>query len=534
MLSCSNSLNRHVLTILDKCSNLNHLKQLQAHLITLGHGNTHLYAFKLIRFCTIRLRDLTYARHLFDKFPSPNIYLYTAIISAHASVSDHQSSLLLYRDMIRANRSKPNHFMFSIILKSFPEAVKRYGVELVQAQIVKSGYGRNTAVQTAILDAYCRYGVEIGHARKVFDEISERNVVSWTAMISGYAKAGKMGNAVLLFEEMPERIRDTPFWNCIISGCVQNGLFSEAVDFFTRMVVEGKNTPNQGTIVCVLSALGHSGMLRVGKCIHGYIYRNGFNLDLFVANGLIDMYGKCGALEKSRIVFDNCDEKNLTSWNCLINCYALHGQCVEAIAIFEDMLRRHGDEVAPDGVTFVGLLSACNHGGLVAEGRYYYDMMIQKYKIEPKIEHYGCLVDLLGRSGRFEEAMAVVNGMRVLPDEVVWGSLLNGCKIHRRVDLAEFAVKKLMEINSDNGGYRSILANLYGEMGKWDEAGRIRKTLSEENVCKAAGCSWIEVDDRVNNFKSVDKSHPMTEEIYAVLECLADTYKMQYDYCVTT
>ncbi|KAL6505435.1 hypothetical protein OROHE_022814 [Orobanche hederae] len=533
MLPCSNSLNRHVLTVLDKCSNLNHLKQLQAHLVTLGHGNTHFYAFKLIRLCTGRLCNLGYARHLFDRFTSPNIYLYTAIISAYASVADHQSAALLYLGMIRENRSRPNHFMFSIILKSLPEVVKSYGVELVQSQIVKMGYFGNTAVQTAILDAYSKYRVEVGLARKVFDEMSDRNVVSWTAMISAYTRAGQVGNAVLLFEEMPEGIRDTPFWNCIIAGCVQNGLFSEGIEFLRRMVVEegvgGRNKPNQRTVVCVLSAVGHNGTLQVGKCIHGYIYRNNLSLDLFTVNSLIDMYGKCGSLEKARILFNKSAEINLTSWNCLINCYALHGRCHEAVAIFEDM-QLHEEAVKPDRVTFVGLLSACTHGGLVVEGRRYYDMMIKKYKIEPQIEHYGCLVDLLVRSGKFEEAMEVVKGMRVSPDEAVWGSLLNGCKIHRRMDLAEYAVKKLIEISPDNGGYSAMLANLYGEMGKWDDAWKIRKTLSEGNASKAAGCSWIEVDDKLHSFHSVDRLHPKVGEMYAVLGCLAGTCKLHYAY----
>lgn len=423
--------------------------------------------------------------------------------------------------MIRENRSKPNHFMFSIILKSWPEVVRSYGVELVQAQIGKSGFSGYPVVQTAILDAYSRDDVLL--ARKVFDEMSERNVVSWTAMISGYTRAEKMGNAILLFEEMPEEIRDTPFWNCIIAGCVQNGLFSEAIEFFRRMVVEEGSRPNQGTIVCTLSALGHSGVLQIGKCIHGYIYRNGLSLCLFVANGLIDMYGKCGSFKKSRIVFDKSPETNLASWNSLMNCYALHGRSHEAIHFFEDMLR-HEDGLKPDAVTFVGLLNACAHGGLVTEGRRYYDMMIKDYGIEPQIEHYGCLIDLLGRSGQFEEAMEVVQGMKTLADEVVWGALLNGCKIHRRTDLAEFAVKKLIEINPKNGGYSAMLANLYGELGKWDEAQKVRKRLSEGNVYKAAGCSWIEIDNQIHSFHSAGKSHARKEEIYAVLKCLADTY----------
>ncbi|KAL8532802.1 hypothetical protein ACS0TY_009128 [Phlomoides rotata] len=469
MLPSSTSLNRHVLAILDKCNDLHHLQQLQSHLISLGHGNTHFYAFKLIRFCTTRLCNLRYARFL------------------------------------------------------------SYGVELVQAQIGKSGFGGYPVVQTAILDAYSRYGDDVHLARKVFDEMSERNVVSWTAMISRYTRAGKVGNAILLFEEMPEEIRDTPFWNCIIAGCVQNGLFSEAIAFFRRMVVEEGNRPNQGTVVCTLSALGHSGMLQIGKCIHGYIYRNGLSLCLclYVVNGLIDMYGKCGSFEKSRIIFDKSPETNLATWNSLINCYALHGRSHDVIRFFEDMLQ-HEDGLKPDVVTFVGLLNACTHGGLVSEGRHYYDMMINDYGIEPQIEHYRCLIDLLGRSGRFEEAMEVVQGMRVPPDEAVWGALLNGCKIHRRTDLAEFAVKQLLEINPDNGGYSAMLANLYGELGKWDEEQKVRKKLSEENAYKAAGCSWIEVDNQIHSFHSVDKSHARKEEIYAVLKCLADTSTMQY------
>ncbi|XP_047980770.1 pentatricopeptide repeat-containing protein At1g33350-like isoform X1 [Salvia hispanica] len=520
--------NSHICAILAKCSNLNHLKQLHAHLITLGHGHIHLYAFKLIRFCATRLRDLTYARHLFDKFPSPNIYLYTAIVDACACATDHRAAALIYRDMVRENRSRPNEFILSIVLKSWPEVARCHGVETVQAQIVKLGFCGYPVVQTAVMDAYARCGAEIGVARKVFDEMPERSVVSWTAMISGYMRAGRVWDAILLFEEMPEGIRDTPFWNCVIAGCVQNGLFSEAIEFFTRMVLGGANRPNQGTVVCVLSALGDSGMLQFGRCIHGYVYRSGHSLDLFVASGLIDMYGKCGSFDKSRTVFEMSDQTNLASWNALINCYALHGRSNEAVAAFQDMMRRGREELKPDAITFVGLLNACTHGGLVEEGCGYFAMMVGDFGIEPRIEHYGCLVDLLGRAGRFQEALEVVSGMRVPPDEVVWGSLLNACKIHRRGDLAEFAVGKLVEMSPGNGGYRAMLANLHGEMGKWDEARRVRADLTGGGGYKAAGCSWIEVEGMIHGFYSVDRSHPRTEEMYEVLRCLGDASRVEH------
>ncbi|CDP11100.1 unnamed protein product [Coffea canephora] len=521
------NLNNHVLAILDKCKRLNHLKQLQAFLITLGHSKTQFFVFKLVRFCTVKLSNITYARLIFDHLDSPNSHLYTAMITAYTSLQDHHTSLFLYREMVRNSQERPNHFIFPIVLKSSPVVVRPYGTEMVHSQIESSGFGKYQVVETALLDAYSRFSADIQIARKLFDGMSERTVVTWTAMISGYTRVGQIGDAILLFEEMSECERDPPFWNSIIAGCTQNGLFSEAISFFRRMVLEEnmsrRNRPDQVTVLCALSACGHSGLLQLGKSIHGYVYRNSLSLNKFVSNALVDVYGKCGSLKEARRVFDQTQNPTLTSWNSMINCYALHGKSESAISVFEEMLEC-ADQVEPDGVTFVGLLNACTHVGLVEQGRHYYDMMVQRYGIEPKIEHYGCLIDLLGRAGQFDEAFKVVSGMKIVPDEVVWGSLLNGCKIHGRPDLAEFAVKKLIEIDPNNGGYIAMLATLYGAMGKWDEARELRKMLMEQNAYKTPGCSWIELDNQVHQFYSVDKSHPRTEEIYAVLECLADSY----------
>ncbi|CAK9155815.1 unnamed protein product [Ilex paraguariensis] len=517
----SSDLYKHVLSIVEKCTHLNHLKQLQAHIITLGYSQTQFYQFKLVRLCTISLTNLNYARYIFDNLKSPNVYLYTAMITAYSSLPDPESSLLLYRDMVRKGRPKPNQFIYPHVLKSCPEAVKSYGTELVHVHIVKTGFGKHPIVQTSLLDSYSRFCSNVNGARGLFDEMSERNVVSWTAMISGYTRVGQIGNAVSLFEEMPER--DIPSWNAVIAGCTQNGMFTEAISLFRRMVVEeGEvlgNRPNQVTVVCALSACGHTGTLQLGRCIHGFTYRCGLNPDLFISNALVDMYGKCGTLVQARRVFDKALKRSLTSWNSMINCFGLHGQSERSIGVFEEMMECK-DKVRPDAVTFIGLLNACTHGGLVEQGRAYFDMMITDYAIEPRIEHYGCLIDLLGRAGQFEEAMEVVEGMRIPPDEVVWGSLLNGCKIHGHTDLAEFAVKKLIEIDPNNGGYQIMLANVYGEIGKWDEVRKVRKKLTEQHASKTPGCSWIEVDNKVHQFYSVDKTHPRTEEIYTVLECL--------------
>ncbi|KAK7380184.1 hypothetical protein VNO78_32665 [Psophocarpus tetragonolobus] len=508
------NLNELVLETLRKRSELKQLKQLQGYLTTLGHAHTHFYAFKLIRFCVLTLSNLSYARLIFDHLPSPNTHLFTAIITAYAAhPATHPSALSLFRHMLRSQPPRPNHFIFPHVLKSSHHS---FSVQSLHAQIVKSGFHHFPVVQTALVHSYSKLLGGMDNAKKVFDEMSHRNVVSFTAMVSGFARVGDVETAVRVFNEMPER--DVPSWNALISGCTQNGAFTQGIELFRKMVWEC-NRPNGVTVVCALSACGHTGMLQLGRWIHGYVYKNLFVFDSFVSNALVDMYGKCGSLGKAREVFEMNPEKGLTSWNSMINCFALHGQSDSAIAIFEQMVEGR-DGVRPDEVTFIGLLNACTHGGLVEKGYSYFEMMVREYGIEPQIEHYGCLIDLLGRAGRFDEAMDVVKGMSMKPDEVVWGSLLNGCKVHGRTDLAEFAAKKLVEINPHNGGYGIMLASVYGELGKWDEVKNVWRTLKQQKSYKVPGCSWIEVDDQVHQFYSLDKSNTKTEELYGVLESI--------------
>ncbi|XP_077210393.1 pentatricopeptide repeat (PPR) superfamily protein [Tasmannia lanceolata] len=512
------SLNQHILSLLQKCNHLTQLKQIQAFLLTLGHGQTDFFAFKLVRFCALTLTQLHYARLIFDSLNSPNVYLYTAMITAYSSRSDSHSTFALYNKMLHKGRPKPNHFIFPHVLKSCWEVCDVQGIKSVHTHILKSGFDGYAVVQTALVDSYSKCS-EVETAHQVFDEMSERNVVAWTAMVSGYARVGMVGNAILMFDEMPER--DVPSWNAIIAGCTQNGLFSEAISLFRRMILGGER-PNQITVVCALSACAHLGMLQLGKWIHGYIHKNGIGPSSFIANALLDMYGKCGSLNEARRLFDQMSERSLTSWNSMINCLALHGQSANAIALFKEM--EHVG-VKPDEVTFVGLLNACTHGGLVDEGCRYFDLMDKDYRIEPRIEHYGCVIDLLGRVGRFDEAMEIIKGMRIEPDEVVWGSLLNGSRIHGNMELAEFSVQRLLEIDPNNAGYVVMLANIYSECGKWEDVGKVRKMLKERGGQKTPGCSWIELDSEVHQFYSADKMHPRAEEIHEILESLVGLSK---------
>ncbi|XP_024994960.1 pentatricopeptide repeat-containing protein At1g33350 [Cynara cardunculus var. scolymus] len=513
-MRASSNLNSQILGILDKVNHLNHLKQLQAYLITSGHSQDQFFSFKLVRCCVLSLSNFDYARQIFSSLVSPNVYLYTAMITAYSFQPDHDSSLLLYRDMVRKKRPKVSHFIYPHVLKSCPEVLGSNGTKMLHTQILRTGYGEYPVVQTALLDAYSRFSSDIGIARLLFDEMSERNVVSWTAMISGYTRAGEMENAVELFEQMPDR--DTPSWNSIIAGCTQNGMYSEAIRLLRRMIADGMK-PNHVTVLCSLSAFGHMGMLQLGKSTHGYVLRNGLAPNSLIANGLVDMYGKCGSLKEARRVFDDTLKRNLTSWNSMINSFALHGQSESAIMVYEEMMQHN---VKPDAVTFVGLLNACTHGGLVEKGRSFFTSMVNDNGIEPDIHHIGCFIDLLGRAGQFAEAMEVIKAMKTPPDEAVWGSLLNGCKIHGRMDLAEIAVKKLIEIDPNNGGYGTMLANIYGALGEWEKARMVWITLKEQKAYKIPGCSWIEIDNQVHQFYSADDSHFKIEDMHSILESI--------------
>ncbi|XP_020259910.1 pentatricopeptide repeat-containing protein At1g33350 [Asparagus officinalis] len=511
--SSSPTLYQRIVSLLDKSKSLTHLKQIQSSLIISGHGQNQLLSFKLVRFSALNLTDLSYARLIFDSLRSPNVFLYTAMLTAY-SLHSHSSALNLFAQMLQLGKPKPNEFIYPLVLKSCSDCSDLILMKLVHTHVSKSGFDAYSVIKTSLLDSYARFS-DLGTARSLFDEMPDRNVVSWTALISGYARAGKMGNAVALFEEMPER--DVPSWNSMVAGFAQNGMFPEAVKMFQRMVISGAR-PNSTTVSCVLSACGHLGMLRLGKLVHGYVLKVQIGYSSFVSNALIDMYGKCGNVKEARWVFDTLSDKSLTAWNSMINCLALQGHSNNAIETFKAM---EISGLVPDGVTFVGLLNACTHGGLVDRGLHYLESMKQDYKIEPQIEHYGCVIDLLGRAGRFKEAMEFVKDMRIEPDEVVWGSLLNGCRIHGDKNLAEFAIKKLLEMNPDNVGYGIMLANLYSESGKWEEVGKVRKMLKEGGGKKLPGCSWIEAETEFHQFHSGDKLHCESEEIHRILEVLA-------------
>uniref|UniRef100_A0A7N0VJB0 Pentatricopeptide repeat-containing protein n=1 Tax=Kalanchoe fedtschenkoi TaxID=63787 RepID=A0A7N0VJB0_KALFE len=350
-----------------------------------------------------------------------------------------------------------------------------------------------------------------------------KDTPTWNAIIAGYTRAGDMDSGMQLFRLM--RSRNVISWTSVISGYAQNGMYADALEIFMEMEKERDVKPNEVTIASVLPACAALGALEVGERIEAYARENGYFKNVYVVNAVLEMYARCGRICKAKMVFDQMgNRRNLCSWNSMIMGLAVHGKCSEALEFFDHML---SEGTKPDDITFVGVLLACTHGGMVAKGRELFDSMLDKFLITPKLEHYGCMVDLLGRAGKLTEAYDLICGMRMKPDSVIWGALLGACSFHNHVELAEKAADSLFELEPQNPGNYVILSNIYASAGRWDGVAGLRKLMKGSMITKAAGYSFIEMDAQVHKFIVEDKSHPRSGEIYGILDELSSRMKLR-------
>ncbi|KAK7303578.1 hypothetical protein RJT34_14488 [Clitoria ternatea] len=343
----------------------------------------------------------------------------------------------------------------------------------------------------------------------------EEDVVIGNSLVNMYAKLGYMDCARTVFEQLP--IKDIVSWNTLITGCAQNGLASEAIDAYNMMEERRTMIPNQGTWVSILPAYSHVGDLQQGMKIHGRLIKNCLYLDVFVATCLIDMYGKCGRLKDAMSLFYEIPRETSVPWNAIISCLGIHGHGEEAVKLFKDMV---AEGVKVDHVTFVSLLSACSHAGLVDEGQWCFDMMQKEYGMKPSLKHYGCMVDLFGRAGYLEKAYNLVSNMPVKADASVWGALLAACRIHGNVELGSYASDRLLEVDSENVGYYVLLSNIYANVGKWERVVKVRSLARDRGLRKTPGWSSVVVGHVVEVFYTGDQTHPQCADIYKELRVL--------------
>ncbi|KAJ6836017.1 pentatricopeptide repeat-containing protein, chloroplastic [Iris pallida] len=367
--------------------------------------------------------------------------------------------------------------------------------------------------------AKCR---RLDEAEDLFGRMPGKDVVSWANLIAGYAEVGRIGSARRLFDEMPSR--DVVAWNVMITGYVKNGRFATALRLFSRMREDGNVSPDGATLAAALSAVSELGRVRDGIAIHEFVERNRMPLDGKLGVALIDMYSKCGRLEDALRVFE-ASRSSVDHWNAMIGGLAIHGYGRLALRLFREMERL---SLRPDDITFIGILSACSHAGMVKEGLACFEMMRREYGLEPKVQHYGCMVDVLSRAGRLDEAWELIRAMPTEPNDVIWKSLLSGCRERGNVDMGLKVANVLLKgSTATSSGSHVLLSNIYAGVGMWGDARNVRTMMQERDLGKVPGCSWIEIDGSIHEFLVGDSSHPQAEQVYSTLQdffCVSKMY----------
>nr|GLL39389.1 pentatricopeptide repeat-containing protein At5g66520-like [Ipomoea trifida] len=387
------------------------------------------------------------------------------------------------------NSVMPNNFTFPPLIRCCCIANAIGEGKQVHGHVIKFGFGSDGFSQNNLIHMYVNFNC-LEEARRVFDRLPEKNSVCWNAMIASYVK---------------------------------NDCFYEAFALFQRMRAKGV-TIDKFVAASILSACTGLGALKQGEWIHDYIKKSDIYVDPKLATTIIDMYCKCGCLDKAFDFFNGLPVKGISSWNCMIGGFAMHGKGEAAIKLLKEMER---EKVVPDYITFVNVLSACSHSGLIEEGKYYFNYMTKTYGIEAGMEHYGCLVDMLGRAGLLEEARVVIEEMPISPDVGVLGALLGACRIHNNLDLGEDIGKKVIELEPHNSGRYVLLANLYANAGRWEDVAKVRKLMNDRGVKKPPGYSMVELGGVVDEFIAGGRSHPLAREIYGKVHEMLDRIRRE-------
>ncbi|XP_010062302.2 pentatricopeptide repeat-containing protein At3g14330 [Eucalyptus grandis] len=386
--------------------------------------------------------------------------MWVAMAVGYSKNGCSKEALLLYRDML-LQCVVPSKFALSMALKASADLTDLWVGKAVHAQVVKSGEDPDQAVYNALLNLYGECG-SLEEALRVFEKMPEKNVISWNSLIAAFVEQNQVTEALSILRRMQ-----------------RGGILFSWV-----------------TLTTILGACAAATALHSGKEVHAQIVKSKARPDILVLNSLMDMYAKCGITDYCKKVFDQMQAKDLTTWNTLLNSYAVNGSMDETVKLFDAMTK---SGIRPDAVTFVTLLSGCSHTGLTDEGRKLFDQM-EDFKISLTSEHYACLVDMLGRAGKIEEALKVAENMPMKPSGSVWGSILNSCRLHGNVAIAEKIAGHLFELEPNNSGNYVILSNIYANAGMWDHVEVVRKLMEERGIKKEAGCSWIQIKNRIHTF----------------------------------
>ncbi|XP_010267212.1 PREDICTED: pentatricopeptide repeat-containing protein At2g29760, chloroplastic [Nelumbo nucifera] len=456
------------------------------------------------------------ARLLFSKSCQRDRVSYNTLIGGYARGGQPADALDLFGQM-RISGIDPDEFTIVALLSVCSTLNDPKTGKIIHLLVVKSLdiYENNVLLTNALIDMYAKCGM-MDMANTVFNTMgSRKSTPAWSSMVSGYARCGEILTARQLFDQMGDR--DLISWTVMISGYSQLGWYNEALELFAEMEGVGLK-PDEVTLVAVLSACAQLGALEIGRRLHyQYIEDRMLEKNAILSTAIVDMYAKCGSIELALEIFQGTPAKSRTIslFNSMVSGLAQHGLGRTAMTIFGEIESAH---LRPDVVTFVGVLCACSHGGLIEEGNKIFESMLKDYGIKPQIEHYGCMVDLLGRGGHLKEAHDFIQGMPFEANSVIWRALLGACRIHQNVEMSEIAGKKLLELDPDHGARYVLLSNMFADVNQWEEARRVRKQMEDKGIQKPSGWSYIEFNGSIHQFLASDRSHPQAKEIKLMLE----------------
>ncbi|MBA0835879.1 hypothetical protein Goarm_008132 [Gossypium armourianum] len=475
---------RGFLTLLHSCNTFSNLLQLQTQILKLGFHNNPLILTKFIAKSS-DLNSIHYA-HCFLFSPHSNTdfydaFLFNTLIKAYAQSGDLKLKALWVFNFMLECQVLPNNFTFPFVLKACAGIGDLNLGKSVHGSLLKFGFDGNNHVLNTLVHMYCscKGGIQIG--RKLFDEMTKNDSVPWSAMIGGYVRLGRS---------------------------------NDAVDLFRQMQIQGV-CPDEITMVAVLCACTDLGALELGRWVESLIEKRKLNKSVELNNALIDMFAKCGDVDKGLKLFRTMNERSIVSWTSVIVGLAMHGRGLQAVSLFQEMIR---DGVEPDGVVFIGLLSACSHSGFVEKGKEYFDLMRKEFAILPKIEHYGCMVDMLCRAGHVREAVEFVQKMPIEPNSIIWRTLVNACRTHSELKLGENLAKQLIQNEPTLEANYVLLSNIYAKMSHWEEKTKTREVMDKKGMRKIPGSTMIELNNKIYRFVAGDMSHNQFKEIFEMVD----------------
>ncbi|KAL5554974.1 hypothetical protein UlMin_037210 [Ulmus minor] len=429
---------------------------------------------------------LTEACGLFDEMIRRDAISWNAIIAAHEQNDIRVETLQLFVCMLRS-RMEPDQFSYGSVLKACAaQQALNHGME-IHSRVIKSGMGTDTFVGGALVDMYSKCAM-MEEAEKIHHRTYEQTMVSWNAIISGFSQQRQSEDAQRFFSQMLE------------------------------MGVE----PDNFTYAAVLDTCANLATVGLGMQIHAQIIKQELHTDVYITSTLVDMYSKCGHVQDSRLIFDKARKRDPVTWNAMICGYAHYGLGEEALKVFENMQL---ENVKPNYATFVSVLRACAHIGNVERGKHYFLTMQTVYNLSPQLDHYSCMVDIIGRSGQLNEALRLIEEMPFEPDAVIWRTMLSICTLHGNIELAERAARSILQLDPQDSAAYVLLSNIYADSGMWNEMSQMRRAMRCNKIKKEPGCSWIEVKDEVHAFLVGEKAHPRCKEIYERLHLLFDEMK---------